>query len=168
MGASVVTPATQADSFRTDSLHGPIYTKTRKIIVLATLQNNYIAVPLYTHHGQGLEGKAKPEDFVSVRDHRTPGSSTPLSAHHPLVTEHLNDGTEPFHVKAAGHVTYPVSRKHTLAVLQEGRLEQESVQRLSLLFRNRVHRFWHYKEVCVAIHENLQLHQWRCLKKVLT
>lgn len=140
-GASDVTPATQADRFRTDSAYGPIYTKTRKMIVLATFQNNYIAVPLYTHNGQGLEGKTKPEEFVSVRDHRAPGSFTPLSMHHPLVTGHLNDGIEPFHVKTAVHITYPVSRKYTLPVVQEGRLNNESVQQLALLFSTYISPF---------------------------
>lgn len=127
------------------------------MIVLATLQKKYIAVPLYIHNGQGLKGKAKPEEFVLVRDHRAPGSFAPLSAHYPLVTEHLSDGTEPFHVKTAIHITYLVSRKYTLQAVQ-ARLEQRPVQRLSMLFRNKFPRFGDYKKVCVAIHVNQQLH----------
>lgn len=133
-GVAGASDITRADRFRTDSVHGPIYTKTRKMIVLATFEDNYIAVPLYTHNGRGLEKKVKPQEFVSVRDHRAPGSFTPLSVHDPLVTKHLNAGIEPYHVKTAVHITYPVSRKYTLPVVQEGFLEEESVQYLATLF----------------------------------
>lgn len=60
------------------------------MIVLATFQDNYIAVPIHTHNRRGLEGKANPEEFVSVRDHRVPVPFTQLSMHRPLLTELLN------------------------------------------------------------------------------
>lgn len=50
-GVARASDVTRADRFRTDSVPGPIYTKTRKMIVLATFHDNYIAVPLYTHNG---------------------------------------------------------------------------------------------------------------------
>lgn len=141
-GVAGATNFTEIDRFRTtDTVHGPIYTKTRKMIVLATFQDNYIAVPIYTHNGRGLEGKTKPEEFVSVRDHRARGPFTQLSVHRPLVTEHLNEGIEPFHVKAAVHITYPVSRKYTLPVVQEGRLKKESVELLASLFSDHMSQF---------------------------
>lgn len=141
-GVAGATNFTEIDRFRTtDTVHGPIYTKTRKMIVLATYQDNYIALPIYTHNGRGLEGKTKPEEFVSVRDHRVRGPFTQLSVHRPLVTEHLNEGIEPFHVKAAVHITYPVSRKYTLPVVQEGRLRPESIRYLSSLFYKNIKPF---------------------------
>ena len=133
-GTAGASNVTHPDKFRTDSVHGPIYTKTRKMIVLATFRENYIAVPLYTHNGRGLEGKANPNEFVSVRDHRAQGPFTPLSVHQPLVTEHLNTGIELFHAKTAVHITYPVSRKYTLPVVHEGRLKKSSVDHLAQLF----------------------------------
>lgn len=140
-GVARASDVTRADRFRTDSVPGPIYTKTRKMIVLATFHDNYIAVPLYTHNGRGLEGKVKPEEFVSVRDHRAPGSFAPLSVHEELVTEHSDGGIEPFHVKTVVHITYPVSRKYTLPVVQEGRLNKESVKHLASLFSSYILSF---------------------------
>ena len=133
-GAAGASNVTKADKFRTDSVHGPIFTKTRKMIVLATFKDNYIAVPLYTHNGRGLEGKPNPEEFVSVQDHRLPGLFTPLSHHKPLVTKHLNAGIKPFHVKSVVYITYPVSRKYTLPVVQEGFLHEKSIEHLASLF----------------------------------
>lgn len=133
-GVAGTSEVTRADKYQTDSVYGRIYTKTRKMIVLATFEDNYLAVPLYTHNGRGLEGKPKPQEFVSVRDHRRPGPFTQLSIHRPLVTEHLNAGIELFHLKSTAHVTYPVSRKYTLPVVLEGRLTQRSVDQLAELF----------------------------------
>ena len=140
-GTTSASYVTQAAKFTTDSIHGPIFSKTRKMIVLATFQDNYIALPLYTHNGRGLEGKVKPEEFVSVRDHRIPGSFTPLSMHEPLVTDQLNAGIELFHVKSALHITYPVSRKYSLPVVYEGRLRKQSVLQLASLFADYISPF---------------------------
>lgn len=140
-GASGASNVTDGDKFRTNSVHGPIYTKTRKMIVLATFKDNYIAIPLYTHNGRGLQGKLNPEEFVSVQDHRATGPFTPLSMHRPLVTEHLNPGIDLFHEKTAVHITYPVSRKYSLPVVQEGRLNNESVRILATLFSKYISPF---------------------------
>lgn len=134
--AAKASDITEADKCRTNTVHGAIYTKTRKMIVVATFKDNYIAVPLYTHNGRGLEGKTNPEEYISVQDHRVPGNLTPLSIHRPLVTEQLNDGIDFFHPKTAVHITYLVSRKYTLPVVKEGSLKRESVRFLSQLLGN--------------------------------
>lgn len=51
-------------------MHRPIDTWARKMLVLAAFQGNYIAMLHYTHNERSLEGKVKPEEFVSVRDYR--------------------------------------------------------------------------------------------------
>lgn len=65
-GTAGASNVTDGDKFRTNSIYGPIYSKPRRMIVLATFKDNYIAVTLYTHNGRGLEGKSNPEEFVSV------------------------------------------------------------------------------------------------------
>lgn len=50
-GVARATNVSQADKLKTNSKLGPIYTKTRKILILATFHDNYIAVPLYTRNG---------------------------------------------------------------------------------------------------------------------
>lgn len=135
-GAARASDITEADKCKTNTVHGAIYTKSRKMIVVATFKDNYIAVPLYTHNGRGLEGKSNPEEYISVQDHRVPGNFTPLSIHRPIVTEQLNDGIDFFHPKTTVHITYPVSRKYTLPVVKEGSLKRESVRVLSQLLGN--------------------------------
>ncbi|MCJ1463786.1 hypothetical protein MMC07_002395 [Pseudocyphellaria aurata] len=145
-GAAGASDVIRADKYKTDSVYGRICTKARKMIVMATFEDNYIAVPIYTHNGRGLEGKAKPQEFVSVRDHRTPGSFTQLSSHRPLRTERLSPEILPFQLKSIAHITYPVSRKYTLPVVHEGYLEKESIDQLATLFAKAISPFLKMKK----------------------
>ena len=72
---------------------------------------------------------------MSVRDHRRPaGPFTALSIHKTLSTETLNAVVEPFDPKSAAHLTYPVSRKYDLPIIQEGHLTKSSTTRLIQLY----------------------------------
>lgn len=125
---------TAADKYTTDSKFGPIYTKYRKLIVIALFQNHYLAAPLYTHNGRGLVDKANPNEYVSVQDHRARGFITPLSKHLPLVTEFFNPGIDLIHPKSTVHITYPLPRRYDLPVIYEGYIKEDSVARLNELF----------------------------------
>ena len=133
VGASDVTAR---DNYRNDSKFGTIYTKYRHMIVVALYDEHYVAVPLYTHNGKGLEHKLKADEFVSVRDHRLPGSFTKLSVHPPVVTEQLNVGVDNFHPKSTAHFTYPVSRKYGLPVIVEGQVSKACWKNLATLVNN--------------------------------
>lgn len=132
-GAPGASDATLADKYRTDSKFGTIFTKYRKMIVVALYHDHYVAVPLYTHNGRGLEKKPKPDEFVSVQDHRVPGAFKALSVHQPVVTEQINDGVNKFHPKSTAHFTYPVSRKYGLPVIVEGQVRRVSLASLATL-----------------------------------
>ena len=125
---------TQADRFRSETKFGTIFTKYRKMIVVEKYEDHYIALPLYTHNGKGLEWKARPEEFVSIRDHRLEGKFKPLSIHPPLDTETINDGIDPFDPKSTAHLTYTVSRNYNLPVVHEGQLARNSFKLLIDLF----------------------------------
>ena len=125
---------TVADMYRSETKFGPIHTKVRKAIVIALYQDHYLAVPLFTHNGNGLLNKVKPDEFVSVRDHRSQEGFQALSKHLALSTEQMNAGINPLHTKSTAHITYPNSRKYDLPVVQEGRLAQVSTNRLIKLF----------------------------------
>ncbi len=132
-GGPGASDASVADKHRTDSKFGPIFTKYRKMIVVALYHDHYVAVPLYTHNGKGLEKKPKPDEFVSVQDHRLPGTCKALSVHQPIVTEQVNAGVDNFHPKSTAHFTYPVSRKYGLPVIVEGQVRKVSLASLATL-----------------------------------
>ena len=121
---------TNADKSITDSKFGPIYTKYRKMIVIALHQDHYLALPMFTHNGKGLVNKARPDEFISVQDHRLKGEFTALSSYRPLVTEYLNAGIDFFHPKSTIHITYPLPRKYDLPLVYEGFINPEAVSRL--------------------------------------
>lgn len=120
---------------RSNTKFGPICTKWRKMIVLSLFEDHYLAIPLFTHNGKGLVNKKRPEEFVSIRDHRAKGEHPePQSCHQPLETENINDGIDLFDVKSTAHVTYALSRKYELPVVMEGQLKKKSINRLVNLF----------------------------------
>lgn len=66
-GASRQSNVTAADAHnKTESRFGTIYTKYRKMIVVECYQDHYIAVPLFTHGGRGLQYKRKPEEYIRL------------------------------------------------------------------------------------------------------
>ncbi|KAI4129835.1 MAG: hypothetical protein LQ338_002018 [Usnochroma carphineum] len=123
------------EKHRTSSRYGPICTKVRKMIVLGLFQDHYTAIPLFTHNGNGLDRKARPDEFVSVHDHRARDPGPPLSKHKPLITQRINKGIDPFDPKSTAHVTYALPRKYDLPVVQEGYLTHDSLNYLIGLFR---------------------------------
>lgn len=128
------------DKRRTSSLYGPVFSKIRKLIVVALYEDHYVALPVYTHHGNGLQAKAKPDEYISVSDHRSQEPVTQLSKHLPLVTETMNSGVDLLHPKATIHLTYPVSRKYDLRITPEGNLNLKSVRKLITLYNDSMPR----------------------------
>ncbi|KAL8738459.1 MAG: hypothetical protein Q9190_008005 [Brigantiaea leucoxantha] len=137
--ATAVTAAAD-EKYTTESRFGPIFTKYRKMIVVAMHEDNYVAVPLYTHNGKGLKHKTAPDEFVSIRDHRLQdhhdqhGGWSKLSKWDPLVTEYVRDGIDVFDRMSTAHLAYPVSRKYVLPVVHEGQLRATSLRMLVELF----------------------------------
>jgi hypothetical protein len=56
------------DPHNTATPFGIVYSKYRKMIVVKTFGEHCLCLPIYTHHGQGLEGKSFLDEFVSIRD----------------------------------------------------------------------------------------------------
>ncbi|KAI4097800.1 MAG: hypothetical protein LQ344_000072 [Seirophora lacunosa] len=127
--------ATLAEKYTTPSRFGAIFTKYRKMIVVACHQDNYVAIPLYTHNGNGLVYKARPDEFVSVKDHRDKDEEwQPLSRWKPLVTEYVREGIDIFERKTTAHLAYPVSRSYRLPVVKEGFLKGSSAKAMRDLY----------------------------------
>ena len=133
--ATIASEATQAEKYITESRFGNIFTKVRKMIVVALHQDNYVAVPLYTHNGKGLINKAQPDEFVSVKDHRLRKEECKrLSRWDPLVTAYVKEGIDLFDPKSTAHVAYPVSRQYAIPVVVEGELKSSSIMVLQDLY----------------------------------
>lgn len=126
--------APTSDTQSVETTHGRIYSKLRWFIIVAIFTENYIALPLFTHGGKGLD--AKPiealDEYISVYDPRNPGPELQLSAHQPLRTCDMS-GTI-LRVNTCAHISNPVSRNYTLRVETKGRLNKSSTERIIALF----------------------------------
>ncbi|KAL8697884.1 MAG: hypothetical protein Q9201_006870 [Fulgogasparrea decipioides] len=134
IAASTSSNITVTDRSHHNTEHGRICTKWRKMIVLAMFEDHYLAIPLFTHNGNGLEHKTKREEFISIKDHRDRHNHPAQSRNGWLVTETINDGIDLFHVKSTAHVTYALSRRYDLPVVKEGYLTRDSTNHLIALF----------------------------------
>ena len=136
-GESKMTADVAAKSITATS-HGKIVTKDRIMLVAACFDNHYIAVPLFTHRGQGLQYK-NPDEYISVRDHRAQSSNfQALSKHGKLTTEFMNKGVNLIDAKSTAHLTYHVSRRYDFPVVYEGYLTSNSVSQLIRLYNSYV------------------------------
>ena len=122
------------DPCLTESIHGKIFTKKRKMIVVALYHYHYLAVPLYSHSGSGLERKPNKDEYVSVRDHRSDQPFQPQSRHTPLLTGVLRKEVDRYYPTSVAHVTFPQSRDYRAECIIEGRLDSTSTQRLRDLY----------------------------------
>ena len=125
---------TIADKYTTESKFGLIHSKYRKMIVVALFENHYLAIPLYTHNGNGVSRKSRPDEYISVRDHRSRELFTKQTEHGELITEEINAGIYLFDPNSLAHITHPVARKYNLPLVVEGYLKENSAKRLWTLF----------------------------------
>ena len=114
---------------------GPVYSENRFLIVVNNRpRNHYLAIPVYSHRGNGLARIVHRDEFVSIADHRHVENCQQQSAHAPLVTEYLKDGVEELLPTSVAYASYPVSRKYRLPVQHQGRLDEESTKRLVAMY----------------------------------
>ena len=132
-GTSATTNMTMNTNI-TESRFGNIHTKFRKMIIVSLHEENYVAIPLFTHNGKGLAHKRNPNEFVSVFDSRNPGPYVPLSSRGALMTKFVTPGIHAYDPKSTAHLTYPVSRSYTLPVVYEGHLDSASTSHLISLY----------------------------------
>lgn len=110
----------------------PIYTEVRFMIVIALFYDHYLAIPLYTHGGNGLAHKDNKWEYASIEDYREPRSIQ--EAEFLLHTEYLKPDCKHLLPNSVAHITYPVSRKYTLPVAPQGWLREDSKIGLLKLF----------------------------------
>lgn len=110
----------------------PIYTEIRFMIVVALFHDHYLAIPLYTHGGNGLARKQNKWEYASIQDYREPRSLQ--EGGFLLHTEFLKPDCKHLLPKSVAHITYPVSRKYILPVAPQGHLRQDSIDDLVKAF----------------------------------
>ena len=94
------------------------------MIVVALFHNHYLAIPLYTHGGNGLTRKENKWEYASIEDYREPRSLR--EGGFLLHTDYLKPDCKHLLPQSVAHVAYPVSRKYTLPVAPQGRLRGDS------------------------------------------
>lgn len=110
----------------------PIYTEVRFMIVIALFYDHYLAIPLYTHGGNGLAHKDNKWEYASIEDYREPRSLH--EAGNLLHTEYLKPDCKHLLPQSVAHIAYPVSRKYSLPVAPQGRLRKDSTTALVTVF----------------------------------
>ena len=119
----------------THGAFGAVYSENRFLIVVNNRpEDHYLAIPVYSHKGNGLANKIHRDEYVSVADHRYIANCQQQSAHAPLVTEFLKDGVEELFPRSVAYASYPVSRKYGLPVAHQGNLDDESTKRLISMY----------------------------------
>lgn len=112
-----------------------IYSQVRHMIVVAIFATHYLAIPLYTHGGRGLDYKEDKDEYISVHDTRSGKRPQQLSMHEPLKTGDMNPEMRELDPLSTAYFTYPISRKYCLHAYHEGDLEAESTMQLVDLYR---------------------------------
>ena len=118
----------------TSTVYGNVYSKVRPMIVVALFETTYVAVPLYTHCGNGLRNVQNPLEYVSVRDHRREGPFHKLSEWTPLVTGRMYKKSSLILEASTARLTYPVSREYDIEGTRMGWLDADSTVYLTELY----------------------------------
>lgn len=106
--------------------------KDRHMVVVHVHDRHYIALPMYTHSGRGLEhlSASTAIEYMSVLDHRFTGVFKNQSTHRPLQTNFMHPAINVLLPQSVLHVAYPVCRQFRIPVLVEGNLSPASTSAL--------------------------------------
>ncbi|CAF9937332.1 hypothetical protein IMSHALPRED_011105 [Imshaugia aleurites] len=113
---------------------GPIYSEDRYFIVVSLCKTTYYAIPCYTHDKKGLANIADKEDWISVQDHRNLNSCQQQSEHVPLLTKIMAPEAKILNPLTAAWLPYAIPVRYSVPVAYQGRLDQQSAQRVRSLF----------------------------------
>ncbi|KAF2971564.1 hypothetical protein GQX73_g2041 [Xylaria multiplex] len=119
------------DPYNTATPFGIVHSKYRKMIVIKAFGEHCICVPIYSHNGRGLEGKAFITEYVSIRDSCDENPEAPEGLH----TRLLAAGNPDFHGKVVAgkssvKLTEFYSHRYDAPSTVEGKLDEDSKVRL--------------------------------------
>ena len=113
---------------------GPIYSEDRYFIVVSLCKITYYALPCYTHEKRGLANIAEKEDWISIKDHRSPESCQQQSEHVPLCTATMAADAHILNAKTTAWLPYAIPIRYSVPVAYQGKLDQASAERVRRLF----------------------------------
>ena len=114
---------------------GPVYSENRFMVVMVLGADTYIALPFYTHAGNGTAYKHGKDEYVSVQDHRDPDKCVQQGPVNMVRTLVLKEHVKILHEFTTAHLGNSVSRKYRLPIAHQGRLTDEDTDRLVSLFK---------------------------------
>ena len=123
------------DPALTVSNFGNIYTKPRHFIVVARYHHHYIALPMFTHGGNGLSRKPNKDEYISIQDHRDPHPVPQQSPYKPLKSRYFKGEVRTLKGLSTIFITFPVSRDYNAKCTIEGKLDEDSIERLQKLYK---------------------------------
>jgi hypothetical protein len=127
------------DMNRSETIHGPVYSKHRKFVVIACFEYHFLALPIYTHSGTGLSKKTNREEFISVRDADAGPNIKPAeSSYNVLISQRTealrNDpGSSKWNImsnETSVWLTHPVCHKYRSTCSIIGALQEKSTRYL--------------------------------------
>ncbi|KFY70816.1 hypothetical protein V498_10196, partial [Pseudogymnoascus sp. VKM F-4517 (FW-2822)] len=134
-----------------------VFVKSRKIVVIARFIDHYLALPIFTHKGAGLDSKIEMKgEYVSIQNRPGFGyNAQPETEHGCLYTTTTAKDAGKKAISAHANVwfTYPLSQPYRNMVTFLGELDPESVSKLCELYLtgtkfalsntlNNVHHSW--------------------------
>ena len=114
---------------------GPVYSENRFMVVVVLGADTYIALPFYTHAGNGTAYKQGKDEYVSIQDHRKPEKCVQQGTVDMVRTLVLKEHIKTLHEFTTAHLGNPISRKYRLPIAHQGRLTDEDTERLVSLFK---------------------------------
>lgn len=114
---------------------GPVYSENRFMVVVVLGADTYIALPFYTHAGNGIAYKQGKDEYVSVQDHREPDKCVQQGPVDMVRTLVMKEHVKVLHEFTTAHLGNSVSRKYRLPIAHQGRLTDEDTDRLVSLFK---------------------------------
>lgn len=108
---------------------GAVYSKVRWMIVVAVYEQHYLALPLYTHNGNGLENRSMNAklEYASVRDSRwSEMDFVNLSQRNQVLDAKMYPNASVLSHMTVAHLTAPIQRRFGMYVELVGTLTQFS------------------------------------------
>ncbi|KAI0416320.1 hypothetical protein F5X98DRAFT_185855 [Xylaria grammica] len=118
------------DPYKTATPFGVVHSKYRKMIVIRTFGEHCLCVPIYTHNGRGLEGKAFVTEYVSIRDARDRHPEPAEGLHiRLLAVGHADFRGKIVAGKSSVKLTEFCSHRYDAPATIEGKIEDEASKR---------------------------------------
>ena len=132
---------------RVDTVLGPVYSKARKLIVIAVFEDHCVTIPIFSFNENGIKFKSNKDDYVAIKDGFLKSTASSENKHPDLKftrVKEFRNFTNGFHTmshSSYAYITFPMSFRYILPCIIEGHLTKPSIQQLIDLYNNRAPAF---------------------------